>query len=200
MRAKKSLSAVSATLTRVASPGAMRQIDAAQRERLPVEELATARSVAHHRQRARAGGAIGGGAGGAEVVDGRVAAQREARPGGGARPANVALEARLRLLDVDVEDVVEVGIEQVQRHVLDEQGEPGRSAARRRLKPASSPRASMLPTTPLPTALPVGPAGTETRAETWNGAAVALSTAKPRSSTARSRTSSATAVGAARST
>ena len=43
------------------------------------------------------------------------------------------------------------------------------------LKPASSPRASMLPTTPLPTALPVGPAGTETRAETWNGAAVVLS-------------------------
>src|SRR6185369_626416 len=39
-----------------------------------------------------------------------------------------ALEARLRLLDVDVQQVVEIGIEQMQRQVLDEQ----RDAAARR--------------------------------------------------------------------
>src|SRR6185369_9689088 len=48
--------------------------------------------------------------------------------GRAARPADVALEARLRLLDVDVEDLVEIGIEQVQRQVLREHGGP---AARR---------------------------------------------------------------------
>ena len=49
----------------------------------------------------------------------------------------------------------------------------------------------MLPTTPLPTALPLGPAGTLTRAATWNGAGALLSRAKPRSCKARSSTSSA---------
>ena len=76
-RAKKSLSAVSAMLSASRVAGRHRQVDAAQRQRLPVEQLATAPTLAHHRQRARPGGAIGGGTGGAEVVDGRVAAQRE---------------------------------------------------------------------------------------------------------------------------
>ena len=59
-------------------------------------------------------------------------------------------------------------------------------------KPFSSPRASMLPTTPLPTALPLGPAGTLTRAARWTGAGALLSSAQPRSCRARSSTSSAT--------
>ena len=39
----------------------------------------------------------------------------------------------------------------------------------------------MLPTTPLPTALPLGPAGTLRRAARWTGAGVLLSSAQPRS-------------------
>ena len=74
-------------------------------------------------------------------------------------------------------DVVEVRIEQVQRQVLERRSAACARAGTPALKPASSPRASTLPTTPLPAALPLGPAGTETRAATWNGAAAAPSSA-----------------------
>jgi hypothetical protein len=94
-RAKKSLSAVSATVTRAGAPGTERDVDAAQRQRLPVEERRpgrasrTSASAAPRRRAARQR------AGGAEVVDARVAAHRDARLGG-LLPRDRALEAGLR--------------------------------------------------------------------------------------------------------